>query len=53
MASVELISEQDAEGKVSEIYEEIMSSLGIELAAAEVGKARKNVERRRNDTQPA
>jgi alkylhydroperoxidase/carboxymuconolactone decarboxylase family protein YurZ len=31
MASVKLISEQEAEGKVREIYDEIMSSLGIDF----------------------
>ncbi len=31
MASVRLISEQEAEGKVREIYDEIMSSLGIDF----------------------
>ncbi len=31
MASVSLVSEQEAEGKVREIYDEIMSSLGIDF----------------------
>ena len=31
MASVSLISEQEAEGKVRVIYDEIMSSLGIDF----------------------
>ena len=31
MASVRLISEQEAEGKVRRIYDEIMSSLGIDF----------------------
>jgi alkylhydroperoxidase/carboxymuconolactone decarboxylase family protein YurZ len=31
MASVKLISEQEAEGKVREIYDEIMSTLGIDF----------------------
>jgi alkylhydroperoxidase/carboxymuconolactone decarboxylase family protein YurZ len=31
MASVELISEQKAEGKVKDVYEEIMNSLGIDF----------------------
>jgi alkylhydroperoxidase/carboxymuconolactone decarboxylase family protein YurZ len=31
MASVRLISEQEAQGKVREIYDEIMNSLGIDF----------------------
>jgi alkylhydroperoxidase/carboxymuconolactone decarboxylase family protein YurZ len=31
MASVKLISENEAEGKVREIYEEIMTTLGIDF----------------------
>lgn len=31
MASVRLTSEQEAEGRVKEIYDEIMSSLGIDF----------------------
>ncbi len=31
MASIKLVSEQEAEGKVREIYDEIKSSLGIDF----------------------
>jgi alkylhydroperoxidase/carboxymuconolactone decarboxylase family protein YurZ len=31
MANVKLVSEEDAQGKVKEIYEEIKSSLGIDF----------------------
>ncbi len=32
MASIKMIHEEEASGKVKEIYEEIMSSLGIDFA---------------------